>query len=241
MMKRYVVALLSIVMLVLGLVSVRGAAAVDFRLSDTEASKGRLFETTLSSTGSCELSSFVAELTYDEVLVQYRSAKAVSSDAIISVNSTSEGRIVLVYLCEQGVDCSEGADLVTLTFKLIDKADATLKLDVRDTITPQGKDLSIADTVNGSVICLASSERIPVSNANDTDVLSSEYEEEYPDKSDSSPNFVIIGGEDMSNSTKASLIALFIAIIGVVGYVCYKIGAKKQKNKIPLEKSEGKK
>ncbi len=240
MIKRCIVTLLTFAILLSGYVCTSAVSTISFELSNSESYKGRKFDTSLGCSGICELSSFVAEITFDEKLIEYRDAKSVSEEGIISVNSTQEGKIVLVYLCEEGIDCSQGTDLVTLTFKSVAEGNATLSLDVRDAINSRGKDLPVVDTVDAEVISNKNSGKVSSGKAEDiktssSEVSASENEDEYSGESDSENEKIVIGGKDISDSTIVSVVVLFVAVTAVVGYTFYKIGVNKEKKKPPLD------
>lgn len=95
--------------------SVSAENGADFSLSDTETKKNRIFETTLSANGE-PVAAFTATLTYDSSAFAFREAKAIDKNALMSVNSQSEGVVRIAYASENAID----GDLVIFKFKSLD-------------------------------------------------------------------------------------------------------------------------
>lgn len=143
MFKRLICTLSLLVLLILP-ISAFAAGEVSFSLTDVSTEQNRLFETTLCASG--EVAAFTATLTYDETAIEYRSAKAVGTDASLSVNSNESGKVKIAYLCENGAT----GELVKFTFKSADKS-SSISLTAEQVIDTKANDLSVTSLKGAEV------------------------------------------------------------------------------------------
>lgn len=129
-------------------VNVLCANDVSFSLTDVTTEKNRLFETQLCV--SDEVAAFTATLTFDENALQFRQAKALSDEAVISVNDTEEGKVKIAYLCENGAT----GELLSFTFKSSDKS-SHIDLSAEQVIDTNANDLS-PKSIKGAEISVSS-------------------------------------------------------------------------------------
>lgn len=149
MFKRLICTLILSVLLIFPL-SVSALNEVSFYLTDVSCEQNRLFETTLCVSG--EVAAFTATLTYDENDVTFRGAKAINSEAELSVNST-EGLVKIAYLCENGAS----GELITFTFKSTDKG-SSVSLAAQQVIDCDLNDLTVT-SLKGAEVSVASVNR----------------------------------------------------------------------------------
>lgn len=146
MFKRLICTLILSVLLIFPL-SVSALNEVSFYLTDVSCEQNRLFETTLCVSG--EVAAFTATLTYDENDVTFKGAKAINSEAELSVNST-EGLVKIAYLCENGAS----GELIMFTFKSTDKG-SSVSLAAQQVIDCDLNDLTVT-SLKGAEVSVAS-------------------------------------------------------------------------------------
>jgi len=148
---------LSVLLLLCALCAPFGVSAengADFSLSDAETKKNRIFETTLSAKGA-PVAALTATLTYDSSAFAFREAKAKDKNALMSVNSRSEGVVSIAYASDSAIE----GDLVVFKFKSLDSG-GSISLNITQaltsdsaTITPlgiTGADITHSNTVKNT-------------------------------------------------------------------------------------------
>ncbi len=128
--------------------NVLAANEVRFSLADVSTEKNRLFETTLSA--NSEVAAFVATLTFDENVLEFREAKALSDTAEISVNNSESGSVIIAYLCKEGTK----GELIAFTFKAKDES-THIALSLEQVIDKSAADLSVSSQKSASVTVLS--------------------------------------------------------------------------------------
>lgn len=213
-----------------------------FSLSDTEVQKGRLFEVTLKAEADTEISSFVCELLYDSQVIAFNSAKVLESDAGYSINTLEEGKVTAVYLCEDGVSCTEETELMTFKFKALEAGSTQIELFVKDAIASDLSDVEASRCVSSRVTVLSAGVTDARSDKNKTAVQKNTDTESDVNTQEASDSFIKgstdIAGFDISNQTLTALVLSFVCTVLVSLYGAYRLGAKKQsKNQrgVPLD------
>lgn len=151
-MYKYLLCTLALLMVFALPLNVSAAEEVTFSLTDVSCEKNRLFETTLCVSG--KVAAFVAELTFDENAVAFRSASAVSDDAQLSVNSNESGKIKVAFLCKNGVN----GEVINFTFKSTSES-SHIDLSVEQVIDSSSNDLAVK-SLTGAEITVGTKETI---------------------------------------------------------------------------------
>lgn len=150
MCKRLICVVLAFIVLVCSaFINASAVAELCFELEDVNAKAGRLFETTLKATGQDNLAAFVISLEYDADSVAFRKAKSSADNAIISVNSDVDGVVTIAFLCEDGVNVNNGADVLSFTFKALKSTE--LCFTVTQAIDADAADLTVTDCKSATV------------------------------------------------------------------------------------------
>ena len=210
---------------------------VHFGIDETEVQSGRLFSASIKVSNASTLAAFSAEVEYDPSVLQYRSAKSEAGE--LSVNSSESGKLRVVFLVEEGVGTDSGTELLTFEFKALSAGDSRLKLCVDEAIDTEGNDLTFTAYSEGIVHISAKPASPDKSGKGDA------FEDKAPVEASESSivaeshRDLFIGGSRISSGTiiSVSLLALFSG--GILVWISYNLGVKKQKEKtsVPLEKS----
>lgn len=90
-------------------------------MQNADMKPNRLFSVALSANSGNRLSAATFEFTYDPDYIEFRKVKAVNNGSKIQVNKKS-GNIKVVFLNSEGQNISGGSDVLTLDFKLQERA-----------------------------------------------------------------------------------------------------------------------
>ncbi len=206
---------------------------VIFSINDKHVQTGRLFETEIVVSNASGLSAFSAVVEYDPSVLQYRNGK--SSVGEVNVNSLEAGKLRLVFLNEDGVDTDSMVGTVTLEFKALLPAESKLVLRVDEAVNTEAEDM-VFTTGSESIIHISAS-----SGSSDKDVS---YEEDHIEaETESSINAekhgdITVGSSKLSADTIISVALLAVFLAGILVWISYRLGMKKQKEKtsVPIEK-----
>lgn len=194
-----------------------------FMLSDVSTQKGRLFSVTLSIKSEEKMASFVGEISFDGNLIEYREAKALDGNSLISVNSKERDKITFVYLCEEGVSCTSKTNILTFKFKANADDTGGLSLSVTDAVNSSLKDVSTV-VHNGSSF-VASGDFKGANNNKKSPGLASEEEQELSEDY----SFTNVDGNPVNVFLVGSVAAFAAVALVIVAYVFYKLGVRKSK------------
>lgn len=138
---------------------------VNFSLEDVSTEKNRIVKTRLWV--SDEVASFVADVSFDENALEFREAKALSSEAVLSVNESTKGEIKIAFLCESDTS----GYLLELSFKAQDTS-TKLSLEVSQVINTAFEDLNAS--CKGAEISVTAKQSQENSSQNEKDESESE-------------------------------------------------------------------
>lgn len=214
--------------------SVVWAAGSEFSLSPVQTSKGRLFSVSLECKADKEIGSFIAEIEYNADAVEYKSAKVTDKSAELSVNSTQEGLVRLVYLCEEGADCKSKTPLVQFTFKALQTGEHKISLGVRQVIDHRGADVE-ASGGDYAIVTVEDSAKRPDAQGSgadkkvDKDTNSSARAEDPTKIEESETDHGYVTLVDERNHDVPLIIAsvsMVLTLVCLVGICAYKYGIK---------------
>ncbi len=199
-----------------------------FALSDVNVKTGRLFTSTLSIKSQEKIASFVGEISFDENTVEYREVKIKDGSSVVSVNTKEKGELTFVYLCEDGVVCSNKADILTFTFKAKNVGSGKLSLAVRDVIDSSGSDISVT-LCEGSQVTVTGTDTFEDETVQSSTALSDNAEEQ---------NFTKVEGSSVNIYLVGLIAAAVVVALITVAYISYKIGVRKHKKSSDREEKE---
>ncbi len=205
-------------------------AEVQFSLSDTDTKKNRLFDVTLSAENSKGVSAFVCELEYDPTAIEYKAFSLNIENADAQVNSLEEGRLKAVFLCEESVSKEDKTSLITFSFKALKAEEHTINLSVYDCINDEYENVEAVCTP-----CVVSVAQIPLrdSSYSDKGVLHNSESSESDSISEGSADEEKLGYTKINSNDNNRFIIfgvlLGFCLLAIVGFVCYKLGAKRKK------------
>lgn len=208
------------------------ASQVEFSLTDAEVKQNRLFEVTLNGADCKGVSAFVCELEYDEESLEYKSFFLNVQGADAEINSLEKGKIKAVFLCEESVSTEDKTPLVTFSFKALKPGEHKINLSVCDVINGEYEDLEAVCTS-----CVVNVAQIPSKEAlTSTDVVSDTYKNSK-EKENSALTSNPDGVKSENTKIKANdgkeyiifVVLSVLSLLAMVGYTCYKLGAKKRK------------
>lgn len=149
-MKRIIVVLAALSLLLpSAFIKAFAAGTVSFEAGSDKCAVNRLAEVSFKAKGSGSLSAALFEISYDAATLEFREAKA-AKDSVIEVN-TGSGNVKISYLCREGVDLSEQAELFTLTFKACSEGVSEVAYSVFDCIDAQIQQMDVGACVSGKV------------------------------------------------------------------------------------------
>lgn len=197
-----------------------------FSLSDIETNKNRIFETTLSVTG-CPLAAVTATLTYDSSVIEFREAKSLDSNALLSVNSQTDGTVKIAYLNENG---TEGG-LVVFRFKS-HSTNTFIDLEINQAITADSDDISVSKAKGANVsINVTAKDTKPsdktVTAINSSSEYSTEATQTQATNTDTETKLVIRG--EKNNSAKVIAIAVGCLVLTAIVVLSFYLGRKSSK------------
>ncbi len=220
------------------------AAGSEFTLSHAHAKKGRLFTVTLDCKGDRKIGSFIAEIEYNAVALEYRTAKVMDKSAEFSVNSTQEGMVRLVYLCEEGAECKSKTPLVELTFKALQTGDHGISLGVRQVIDSSGADVVVSGGTS-AIVRVEASANSPNAQSSGSDKseeadpknsVRAEDSTKIDDNEVGSQYATVIDGRDHDVLLIIVSVLTVLTLLCLVGFCAYKYGIKaasKEKGQTP--------
>ena len=223
-------ALLSVIFLLSTIFSVC-AGECSFSVSDANCEKGRIFEVHLSAKSQKQIASFVGEMNFQSGAVEYRSAKCVDGNSLVSVNENESGKITFVYLCEKGQSCVGDTSVITFKFKANTEGDHNLTLKVRDCIDVSGEDIS-AVVRGGSSVKVTSSGGKSKTKGDLSDKAGVSSADVSKDESSADSDFTKINSPGLNPYLLFSLIAVAVVVIIIVAYVFYKLGVTKTRKSL---------
>lgn len=211
------------------------AATAQFSLPDVQTKENRVFDVTLNVSDCKDVSAFMCELEYDPTVFEYKSASSALQDAVIEVNSQSDGKLKAVFLCEDSVSAEDEISLVTFSFKALKAGEHNINLSVYDCINGEFEDLEAVCTS-----CLVSVAQIPVKDSSASDNGNSDKDNFNTESFSESLTDEVESGYTKVNEDKGNRFVYFavlsvFCLLAIVGYICYKLGANKRK-KVENEK-----
>ena len=199
------------------------AQGAEFYFEDIEAKRGRLFDITLCAQKCSDVAAFVADITYDADVMEYRDYTLCDDNMQAQVNSSEEGLLRVVFLCENGVDCSKGASLIDFEFKAVKGGECSVNAAITDRVNSDCEDMD-AVVKSGLVTVSASSQ-----NAADDSVSvleTSEETEALQTEENENGSSKILPAE---SSVVSSIIIVVLCILAVLGCIAYKVIEQRKK------------
>ena len=96
--------------------SVFASESVCFTAQDISTDNNRIFTLTISGKGTEALSAVTFDFNYNSDAIEFRDADALDENSTLKAYE-EPGKLKLIFLNENGVDLSEGAELFTVDFK----------------------------------------------------------------------------------------------------------------------------
>lgn len=175
-----------------------------FSLSDVSCGEERIFETEFSSNE--EVAVFVATFFFDENLLSFREAAATDENAILSVNTSENGKVNVAYLCEEGAT----GKLLTLKFKSSDSS-AVINASVVEAIGTDTQPLS-SSTAKGAVVSVISK---AADNAKETKATIASSVSQPEAEVSNTPNELYIPGNAPDITLVLCIGGGLVAVLGV--------------------------
>ena len=207
----------------------------EFTLTETETLKGCIFGVNLECKSDSRIAAFVVNLNFDADLLEFRNAQTTDDLAYCRVNSSESGSVKVVYLCEDGIDCSSAKALVDFTFKALKSADATINLDVTQVIDVSAQDVEV-DSLRGGNVSVTQKSTSPKKTDKDKNTSEAVLEETTEAENEQSDNIKtdFVKGKDKDQTLIATVVLSAATLIIIIGFCAYKIGvavAYKRKEK----------
>lgn len=207
-------------------------AGCEFSFSDVQAGVGRVLAVSLECEGIEDLCAFVAEIEYDADALEYKSAKVMSEGAEFSINTVQAGRLRLVYLCEEGVNCIDKTPLVEFAFKALKSGTYQLSATVQQAIDSSSSDVQVS-TVAPAVISINASDSVKSAynySADSSDTEKS-LQSTIADSSDTESGIIYVRGKAFSVVLIVSAVAAVLSLVCLVALSAYKLGVHRTNNK----------
>lgn len=223
------------------------SAGCEFSLSQAQVKRGRLFTISLECKADREVCAFIAEVEYDADAVEYRSASVTDARARCSVNVTEAGLVRLVYLCEEGADCSGKSPLAELKFKALESGEFPMSLSVMQVVDGDASDVQVSKA-EGTLVQVdaptesdngsgrkesVKSDKTEAASAQDEPTSTSSEEE-----SANSNSYTSIEKAEYDVILIVASVAAVLVLLCLVGYCAYKYGVKaatKNKEHVPID------
>ena len=201
------------------------AQGAEFYFEDTVAKQGRLFDITLYAKNGSDIAAFEAEITYDANSVAYRDYTLCGDGMQAQVNSSLNGLLKVVFLCEDGVDCSSDVPLISFSFKALSEGSSDVSADISGLINSEYESLSCT-MASGSVMIDAP----PAGGNSDDDENSADTTEQTEAASAEAENKTTTEGKVSTTDTDPAdgsvlviVIVVVLVFLGITGFVVYKI------------------
>ena len=192
--------------------SVLAESGISASLSDVITDKNRLFETTLSI--NAEVAAFVATLEFDESKVEFRSAKALSEDSVLSVNNSEKGKVTLAFVNKYGTE----GEIISFTFKA-NSENAFISLSLEQIIDKSAENIELNNTKGADVTITAKS-----ANKTDTANKSAESKKETTAFTSESKDYLSLNVPEKENHNLWLIVCIsmggfLIIAVGIIGFV----------------------
>lgn len=224
-----------------------------FWLTDAQAGENRHFTVELKSTGVEDIVAFTAVLEYDPEMIVFRGTKTTDERVQCSAYCFEEGKVNLVYLCNEGVNANSEISSVFIEFRSLSSGESAIELYVTDAVDSDGQD--VKDFVS-SGCALTVNERANTVNSvrqprterterpSRTDATSEIHDETYDETNDEavkdskgtrrtkySKDPVQTNGDFVSEKTVALIIYAGIVLVIATAFIAYKAGTKVQEKR----------
>ncbi len=213
--------LLGVICMVFFLASVITASAQDceFSLTDAQPNVGRLFRFSLECRSTNKIAAFVSEIEYDAQALKYRSVRKEAENAEYSINVMEEGKLRLVYLCEDGAD---NAPLFEFTFKAEQAGEFIISASFEQVIDVNGTEVPISSVESGLVTVDAPDKKPKTEKT--------ESSEQYVNKTEPSAEnkVIILEGREQRKVLIISVLIVIFVLICLVAVLLYKFGIKQR-------------
>ncbi len=186
----------------------------------SSAKVGRNTTVVVNVENNNNLASFILEVAFDSGVISYNGYE--KTEGVLGVNSKETGKLVIVYLCEDG---AENASLFKLKFKTLQSCDSTLEFFVRDAIDTKGRDLELS--CDKSVILFKKEVSADKDSLKANDSFNGSFEKIQ------SKNYLYVKGGTSKNGAYIDVaVCVGLALSGVAWFViCF---MKKKKSSINL-------
>lgn len=219
---------------ILGIPVVSASQTAQLYFEEAQAKRGRLFDVNFCADKTENLAAFTADISYDAAMIAYRDCDVADSSMKVQVNASEAGLLRVVFLCEEGVDCSNATTLMTFSFKALQAGNSVVSASASDLINSDSEDLDC--TVKSGLIVIDSPPAGSKNPANETGDDNAENESSAEVDSGSYTNG-ITSAEPVDNSivmivivVGALLLAIFVCVIFRIIAV-YKSKANEVENK----------
>lgn len=211
------------------------AQSTEFYFVDTEAKRGRLFDITLCARNNSDIAAFEAEVTYDADCLEYRNCTPSGDNVEVRVNSSENGLLRIVFLCEDGMDAVKDTELITFSFKALEEGSCSLSAQISGLINTDFEDADA--TVHGGCV-IVSAPHVSGEAQSDKKAESSENSEaDTENESDAQAKGSSTYTDPANSSVVIIVIIVVLIFLSVAGVVVYKIIALR-KNKSKEETDE---
>ncbi|MBQ8000889.1 MAG: hypothetical protein IJ298_06660 [Ruminococcus sp.] len=204
------------------------AAGCEFSLSDAQTGVGRLLTVSLECEGASDICAFVAEIEYDATAVEYKSSKVTGEAAELSIYTAQAGKLRLVYLCEEGVNCIDKTPLVEFTFKALKSGTCQLSAAIHQVIDSSSSDVQVNRSIP-AVISINASDSVKSAYKGSTDNTHADksVQSDIADASDTESGFVYVRGKAFSVVLIVSAVAAALSVVCLAALFAYKLGVRR--------------
>ena len=120
------------------------AQSTEFYFEDVQAKRGRVFDVTLCARDNSNIAAFEAKVTYDADCLEYRNCTPSGDNVEVQVNSSENGLLRIVFLCEDGIDASKDTELITFDFKALEEGSCSISAQINGLINTDFEDADAA-------------------------------------------------------------------------------------------------
>ncbi len=210
------------------------AAGCEFSLSDAQVKKGRIFTLSLECKADREICAFIAEIEYDTDALEYRSAKVTDKSAEYSVNATEEGKLRLVYLCEEGVNCKGKTPLMEFNFKALQSGVFQVSINAQQVIDINSSEIAVSKAEGafvsvGTTAAQNNSQRVDSDKSEKVESKGNTEAEETTKIDGSngySKGYTGVEGVDYDVVLIVASVTAVLVLLCLVGFCAYKYGVK---------------
>lgn len=192
----------------------------EFSLTNAQSEVGRLFRFSLECNSTKVISAFIAEIEYDAQALKYRSVSKESENGEYSINVLKEGKLKLVYMCEEGAD---DAPLLEFTFKAERSGEFKINACFEQVIDTNGADVTV-NSVSAGIVTVNSPDKIKMTQK-------AENIEQYTNITEPSAEnkTIVLEGSEQGKALTIMLLLFAFAHIGLGVVFLYIFGVKKRK------------